>query len=62
MKMYTSKDASNRKYNLYVRLEKDKKIICRWMNLKTFSKEEAEKRARQYCDKLGITGIGDVIE
>ena len=26
------------------------------------SKEEAEKRARQYCDKLGITGIGDVIE
>ena len=25
-------------------------------------KEEAEKRARQYCDKLGITGVGDVIE
>lgn len=43
MKMYTSKDASNGKYNLYVRLEKDKKIICRWMNLKTFQKKKQKK-------------------
>ena len=43
MKMYTSKDASNRKYNLYVRLEKDKKIIFRWMNLKTFQKKKQKK-------------------
>ena len=62
MKMYTSKDASNRKYNLYVRLEKDKKDYLSLDELEDFPKEEAEKRARQYCDKLGITGIGDVIE
>lgn len=62
MKMYTSKDASDRKYNLYVRLEKDKKDYLPLDELEDFSKEEAEKRARQYCDKLGITGIGDVIE
>ena len=62
MKMYTSKDASDRKYNLYVRLEKDKKDYLPLDELEDFSKEEAEKRARQYCDKLGITGVGDVIE
>ena len=62
MKMYTSKDASDRKYSLYVRLEKDKKDYLPLDELEDFSKEEAEKRARQYCDKLGITGVGDVIE
>ena len=55
MKMYTSKDASDRKYSLYVRLEKDKKDYLPLDELEDFSKEEAEKRARQYCDKLGIT-------
>ena len=58
MKMYTSKDASNRKYNLYVRLEKDKKIICRWMNLKTFQKKKQKKEQ----DSIVTSGIGDVIE
>ena len=56
------KDASDRKYSLYVRLEKDKKDYLPLDELEDFSKEEAEKRARQYCDKLGITGVGDVIE
>ena len=45
-----------------MRLEKDKKDYLPLDELEDFSKEEAEKRARQYCDKLGITGVGDVIE
>ena len=44
MKMYTSKDASDRKYSLYVRLEKDKKDYLPLDELEDFSKEEAEKR------------------